>query len=159
MLPGQVSLGEGISNAGRRIETFELDGQLGTNANAELLSDFADRVPTHAGIRTHGLPPNEGDFLMAEIAKMFECQPRGARVIQNDVGHPFDAPMACDGDSRQSKFFTERCVGGDEALDATRQKHLRVGLQELRIMAVDHRQEEIIVLMKYPSMPLITTEP
>ena len=71
---------------------------------------------------------------------------RGARVVQDNVGQAFDAPMACDGDSRQGKFFTERCVGGDEALDATRQKHLRVGLQELRIMPMDHGEEEIIVL-------------
>src|SRR5882762_11962475 len=146
MLPGQELLGEGISNAGSGIETLELDGQLGTNANAELLRYLADRVPTHAGIRTHGLASNEGDFLVTEIAKMFEGQVRGARVVQDDVGQAFDAAMARDGDGRESKLFAERCVRGDEPLDASRQKHLRVGLQEFRIVTVDHGEEEIIVL-------------
>ena len=81
MLPGQELLAESISNAGRRIEALQLDGQFGTNANAELLRYFANRAPTHRGIRTHRLPSNEGDLLVAQIAKMFQCQPRGPRVV------------------------------------------------------------------------------
>src|SRR6266581_5804836 len=146
MLPSQELLGEGISNAGRRIEALQLDGQLGTNANTELLGHFADRAPTHRGIRTHRLPSNEGDFLVAQIAKMFQCQPRGPRVVQDDVGYAIDELMSRHGNGRQGNLLSDRSVRSDETLDATRQKHLRIGLQELRIMPVDHRQEEIIVL-------------
>ena len=123
-----------------------MDSQLGTNADAELLSNLADRVPPHGGIRTHCLPLDESDFLVAEIAKMLEGQVRGARVVQDDVGQAFDPLVAGDGDRRESKLFGERCVSGDEALDSTRQKHLRVSLQELRILTMDYGEEEIIVL-------------
>jgi len=146
MLPSQELLGEGKPNAGRRIEALQLDGQLGTNTNAELLRNLADRVPTHGGIRTHGLSLNEGDILVTKIAKMFEGQPRRTRVVENDVGHAIDTLMPRHGDGRQSQFLREGGIRGDEALHASRQKHLRVGLQELRVMPVDHGEEEIIVL-------------
>jgi len=42
--------------------------------------------------------------LVAEIAKMFEGQVRGTRVVQDDVGQAFDAAMAGDGHGRQSSF-------------------------------------------------------
>jgi len=51
MLPSQELLGEGKPNAGRPNRSLQLDGQLGTNTNAELLRNLADRVPTHGGIR------------------------------------------------------------------------------------------------------------
>src|SRR6266851_1683157 len=146
MFPCQEFLGEGISNGGRRIDALELDGQFGANANAELLGHKADRVPTNGGIRTDGLTSNEGDFLVPKIAKMFEGQPRGALVVQDDVGHAIDALVPCDRDGWQSKPLRDGRVRGDEALHAARQKHLRVGLQEPGIMPVDYGEEEIIVL-------------
>src|SRR5205809_6088270 len=57
LFPGQESLGEGISNPRRRIEALQLNGQFGTNANAELLRHLTDRVPTHRGIRTFRAHP------------------------------------------------------------------------------------------------------
>jgi hypothetical protein len=145
MLPCQELLGEGISNGGRGIEALQLNGQLGTDSNADLLGHLADCVPTYGGIRTDGLSFDERDFLVTKIAKMFEGQPRGTLVIQDDVGQAFDSLMPCDRDSRQTKFLLDGRVGGDEALDASRQKHLRVGLQELWIVPVDHGEEKIIV--------------
>src|SRR6266481_224825 len=76
MLPCEQLLGEGIANGRGRIDAFELGGQFRANANFELLGYFADCVPTHGGIRTDGLPFDEGDFLVTEITKMFEGQPR-----------------------------------------------------------------------------------
>src|SRR2546428_1429972 len=93
MLPCEELLGEGIANAGGRIDAFELDSQLGANANFELLCYFADSAPTHSGIRADGLTLDEGDFFVTEIAKMFQGQPCGALVIEDDVGHVFDAFM------------------------------------------------------------------
>ena len=121
LFPGQELLGEGISNPRRRIEALQLNGQFGTNANAELLRHLTDRVPTHRGIRTHGLPSNEGDFFMPEIAKMFERQPRGTCVVQYDVGQAFDALMPCHRNGGQSKLLRERRIRGDESFDAARQ--------------------------------------
>ncbi len=139
-------LAEGISNGRRGIDAVELDGQLGTDSNVELLRHLADRVPTRGRIRTDGLAFDKGDFFVTEIAKVLERQPRGALVIQDDVGQAFDALMPCDRDGRQRKLLHQGRVGGDEALHASRQKHLRVGLQQLWIMPMDHSEEEIIIL-------------
>src|SRR6266513_372719 len=103
MFPRQNFLSEGISDGGRRINDIELDGQLGTNANAELLRHFADRAPAHGGVRANGLSHDEGDFFVTEIAKMFEGQPGGTLVIQHDVGQTFDSLVSCDRDGWQWK--------------------------------------------------------
>ena len=39
----------------------------------------------------------------------------------------------------------ERSIGGDEALDAAGHQHLRIGLQKLRVVSVNHGQKEEVV--------------
>jgi len=136
MFPGQELLGEGISNAGveskPRVEWSARD-----ECECRVAAPLRRSRPAHAGIRTHGLASNEGDFLVPRSRRCSRAR-RGTRVVQDDVGQAFDAAMARDGHGRQSKLFAEGGVRGNEAFDASGQKHLRVGLQELWIVTVDY---------------------
>src|SRR5216683_211012 len=77
---------------------------------------------------------------------MFQCQPCCSLVIQHNIGHAFHALMPCHRHRRQRQLFHDGRVCRNEAFHPARQEHLRIGLKQLRIMPVDHCQEEIVIL-------------
>ena len=70
---------------------------------------------------------------MPKTSKMFERKSRGALVVQDDVGHLLDTLVSRDRNRWQGWFLRDRSVRGNKTLDAPRQKHLRIGLQQFWI--------------------------
>ena len=69
----------------------------------------------------------------------------GALVVQHDIGYALQLLVTSNGYGWQCQFFGKGCVSSDEALNASRQEHLRVGLKQFRVVPVDYRQEEVVV--------------
>ena len=88
----------------------------------------------------------EGDLFVSQFHEMGKCEPRRKFVIQDNVCDAFDADVSGDRDGGEPEFFRDRSVGGNETLDTTRHEHLRIGVEKLRIVAVDHGEKEEIVL-------------
>ena len=77
---------------------------------------------------------------------MSERNPGSAIMIENYVGNSLEMPVPGDSNRRQWQRMWEVQVDRDKAFHAALQQQLRVGLQQLGIMAVDAGKEEIILL-------------
>src|SRR5579872_1912411 len=54
--------------------------------------------------------------------------------------------MASNGNGRKRGSVLNRSIDGDDALDPALRENVRVSIQKLGIVAVDHRQKEVIAL-------------
>src|SRR5580700_6950648 len=89
LLPAEQLLCKWTSDGRRGIHAFQLNSQLRTNWNPELLRHLADGRPPHRGIRTDRLASNERDVFVPQSLKMLKSQSRRAFVIQDNISHPF----------------------------------------------------------------------
>ena len=72
LLSRQQLLSEGVAYGGRGVGPFQLDCQFRAHADIQLLGHFADSVPPHSGVRTHGLALNKSNVFMSKLFQMFQ---------------------------------------------------------------------------------------
>ena len=77
---------------------------------------------------------------------MLEGQQGRAAVIQDDVRDALHLLVAGNGDGGQCRRLCDRGIHRDEPFHAAREQHLRVGLQEFSVVAMNYRQKEKVML-------------
>lgn len=146
LLASEELLGAGVAELRRGKGGVDLNGELRTYANTKFGSDFTHGSPANGGVGAGGMTFQEGDLFVSQFHEMGKREPRRKFVIQDNVGDTFDAAVSGDRDRGELEFFGDRSVGGNETLDATRHEHLRIGVEKLLIVPVDHGEKEEIVL-------------
>ena len=82
---------------------------------------------------------------MPQILQVAKRKPSGNSVIEHDVRHILNLSVPRHRHRRKLQLLRNRSVRRNKSLDAARHQHLRVSLQQRLVVAMDHRQEEIIL--------------
>src|SRR5438105_47105 len=87
----------------------------------------------------------EGDILVTESSEVSQCQARRQLMIEHDIGHAINVPVARNRYGGQRQLFIKRSIRGNEPFNPPGQQHLRVSLQQLRIVPMNYGEEEKIM--------------
>ena len=88
-----------------------------TTAAPELAGSPLDIGPSDFGIRAEFLSFDEGDFAMAELRQMLECDFGGPHVVQHNVGHALHMVVSRDCDHRDRERKSPGSIDRDQAVD------------------------------------------
>ena len=91
---------------------------------SNLFSNLLDRIPAVIGVRTLGMPAENGDAAVSELDQMLEGELGRVAVVEHDVGDSVIAGMPGYGHRRHGKGMPQAEIHRDDAL----------GIQTLRVL-------------------------
>lgn len=146
-LAGRKQLaGDFIAERRRSAIVGKLGGASVVKGKPETIGCFENGAPAGLGVGTEILALDEGDFAMAELGQMVESHPRGAGMVESDVGDALARLMAGDGNNGNGKRAFAASVDGDDALDGALQEHFRVFVDQIGAMAMAREKIEVAFL-------------
>src|SRR6266850_4288834 len=83
---------------------------------------------------------------MAQAMQMFQRHPGSSLLIEHDVGNPLQGPVAGHTDCWQQRRLLETGIDRDEPFHTSLEQKLRVVAKHVEVVAMNYRQEKVIVL-------------
>src|SRR6185312_15080429 len=125
---------------------FELYCQFRIHAQPQRRTDAANRVPTNAGVGAEGLALDEGDAAVPQVVQVPQGERHRGEVVDLDTGNVIPAAVAGDRDHGNPQLLEHGRVDRNDAFDRPGEQQARVGLQQVRAVAVaDDEVEELLL--------------
>src|SRR5205814_2986607 len=116
--------------------------------NTKFLRCYADGFPAHFGVGAENLSFNESDLAMAEALEMIERQSCRFAMVQGNIGHSREMPVAGNGDDGHGNSGFAESIDQDQTLDGTLLQQAGIFLDQIIAVAMTDDEIKITFLQK-----------